>query len=208
MAWTGTIELVNPPGSQTDATAVLIPVKSFELAKERLSEKLDPSQRSELARTMATGVVAAAGPLPVFVVCGTAEVASWAIGVGAGVLWHEHPGLNRSVATATKLLAADGYRSVIIAHGDLPLARSLEWVGDFHGVTIVPDRRGDGTNVMSVPLGSAFDFHYGKGSSALHQAEAEQRGLPVRVVPDDALGLDVDTPSDLAELETRSKRES
>ena len=193
--------------NRSDTTAVLIPVKSFDLAKERLSDALDPAQRAALARSMASGVVAAGRPLPTYVVCGSAEVAGWAVGAGAGVLWYEPPGLNRSIAEAVRRLSADGYRRVIIAHGDLPLARSLGWVADVDGVTIVPDRRGQGTNVMSIPLGVPFDFHYGEGSAALHQAEAERRGLAVRMTADDALGLDVDTPSDLAELDTRSERD-
>lgn len=186
--------------SEQIPTAVVVPVKSFDLAKERLSDALDGRQRAELARTMAAGVVAAGRPLPTFVVCGSNEVAAWAVSQGAGVIWLAKPGLNRAVSFACKALAADGYQRVIIAHGDLPLATSLAWVADFDGVTIVPDRRGEGTNVMALPLDSPFSFHYGVGSAAPHKAEAERRGLAVRIVSDPSLGLDVDTPTDLAEL--------
>lgn len=181
-------------------TAVVIPVKSFDLAKERLAEAMTDTQRSELARSMATGVVAAARPLPTFVVCGSGEVARWAVEVGAGVIWHRPPGLNRSIAFATSVLTGDGYRRAIIAHGDLPLATTLAWVADFDGVTIVPDRRNEGTNVMAVPLGVGFEFSYGIGSMAAHQAEATRLGLALRTVNDDALGWDVDIPSDLSDL--------
>lgn len=186
------------------STAVLIPVKSFDLAKERLAVTLEPGERASLARSMAARVVAAAAPLPTFVVCGSAEVAGWAVGLGAGVIWHEPPGLNEAIDFATHALTDDGYERVIIAHGDLPLAQSLAWVGEADGVTIVPDRNGGGTNVMSIPLGVSFDFHYGEGSAPLHQAEAERRGLVVRIVANEELGLDVDTPTDLAELDTRT----
>ena len=54
--------------------AVLIPVKSFATAKARLGEALDPSQRAELARTLATAVLAAAAPHPVFVATDDPEV--------------------------------------------------------------------------------------------------------------------------------------
>lgn len=180
---------------------MIIPVKSFDLAKERLAEALDPADRAALARSMAAGVVAAAKPLPTYVVCGSAEVAAWAVENGASVIWHEPPGLNVAVSFATETLAADGYKRAIIAHGDLPLATSLAWVADFDGVTIVPDRPGQGTNVMAVPLGTDFEFHYGIGSAVAHKAEAETRGLALRIMPDEALGLDVDTPSDLVDLE-------
>lgn len=183
-------------------TAVVIPVKSFDLAKERLADRLTPGERATLARRMAAGVVAAARPLPVFVVCGSTEVAAWATGVGAGVIWLDQPGLNRAIAHAADVLLAEGYQRMIVAHGDLPLARSLAWVGDFDGVTIVPDRRGEGTNVMALPLGTGFDFHYGRLSAPAHRVEAERLELAVRVVPDAALGWDIDVPADLTELPT------
>lgn len=185
-------------------TAVLIPVKSFDLAKERLADTLEPQERASLARSMAAKVVAAAAPLPTFVVCGSSEVAAWAVGHGANVIWHEPPGLNRAIAFAAATLTDDGYQRLIIAHGDLPLAQSLAWVGDGEGVTIVPDLAGGGTNVMSIPLGTPFEFHYGEGSAPLHQAEAERRGLTVQIVANDELGLDVDTPTDLKELDSRT----
>ena len=43
------------------APGVLIPVKAFSAAKERLSGVLDLEARGELARTMASRVVTAAG---------------------------------------------------------------------------------------------------------------------------------------------------
>lgn len=180
--------------------AVVIPVKSFDVAKERLAEALKPEDRAALARKMAAGVVAAAAPLPTYVVCGSVDVAAWAVEAGAGVIWLARPGLNLAIAHATASLHNDGYQRAIIAHGDLPLARSLSWVGDFDGVTIVPDRRGEGTNVMAVPLGTDFGFHYGEQSAPAHRAEADRLGLALRVVPDDSLGWDVDVPADLTDL--------
>lgn len=179
---------------------MVVPVKSFEVAKGRLAQALSPGERERLARTMAARVVAAGAPLPVYVACGSEKVADWAGEMGAEVIWLAEPGLNRAVANATEVLLAHGYARAIIAHGDLPLATSLAWVGQFDGVTIVPDRRGEGTNVMAVPLGTGFTFHYGELSAPAHQAEAERLGLPLRVMPDDALGWDIDVPADLNEL--------
>jgi 2-phospho-L-lactate guanylyltransferase len=132
------------------------------------------------------------------VVCDSQEVAAWAAGDGAGVIWRPGPGLNEAVTAAVDVLTTSGHDQVIVAHGDLPLAADLGWVGDFDGVTIVRDRRGDGTNVLSVPTGTGFGFAYGPGSALRHRAEAERIGLAVRVVDDERLGWDVDTPDDLA----------
>lgn len=186
-----------------EPTAVVVPVKSFELAKGRLAEALGVDDRQRLAKEMAAGVLRAAGPLPTWVVCDSHEVAAWALTEGAGVIWRPGPGLNEAVAAAVDFLAAEGFGQAIIAHGDLPLATDLGWVGEFAGVTIVPDRRGDGTNVLAVPTGASFAFAYGQRSAARHHAEAERLGLAVRTVHDPRLGWDVDTPEDLAVFEER-----
>ena len=181
---------------------MVVPVKSFELAKGRLAEVLDADVRARLARKLAAGVLRAAGDLPRYVVCDAPEVADWARGQGAQVIWHPVPGLNPAVSFALEHLRAAGVDRVIVAHGDLPMATDVTWVGDFDGVTIVPDRRGDGTNVLAVPAAAGFRFAYGPGSAERHQAEAVRLGLPLRVVADEALGWDVDTPDDLALYDT------
>lgn len=186
-------------------TAVVVPVKSFDIAKGRLSDALDAEERSELAKRMAATVIAAAAPLPVFVICDNQEVATWAVYHRAGVIWREANGLNPAVTAGVAFLATEGFQRAIIAHGDLPLATELAWVGDSDGVTIVRDRRDDGTNVMSVPTDVGFVFAYGIGSAAKHQAEAERLGLAVRIVDDEKLGWDVDTPDDLAIFEPTSE---
>ena len=190
-----------PPPTDTpavDAVAVVVPVKSFDLAKGRLAHHLDADHRGRLARQLAAQVLAAAGDLERWVACDSDEVARWAREQGAGVLRHPEPGLNPAVAHAVAELGRRGVARVIVAHGDLPLARDIAWVGDFDGVTIVPDRRSDGTNVLAVPTGVGFTFAYGPQSARRHQAEAERLGLPLRVVTDEALGWDIDTPDDLA----------
>jgi 2-phospho-L-lactate/phosphoenolpyruvate guanylyltransferase len=178
---------------------VLVPVKAFAAAKARLAPALDAPARAALARSMATDVVAAAAPLPVAVACDDDEVATWALEVGATVLWTPGLGLNGAVQQGFATLLADGAELVIVAHGDLPQARDLARFDDgFVGVTLVPDRHEDGTNVAVVPAGAAaFRFAYGVGSFARHRAEAERLGAAVRVVRAPELQWDVDTPRDL-----------
>ena len=192
--------MLSPP---SPPCAVVIPVKSFDIAKGRLGDALDEGERAALAKRMAATVVAAAAPLPVWVVCDSHDVAGWAVQQGAGVIWRQVPGLNPAVTAAVDFLRGEGYERAIIAHGDLPLAAELAWVGEFDGVTIVRDRRGDGTNVAAVPTGSSFVFAYGSDSAAKHHAEAERLGLAVRVVDDERLGWDVDTAEDLAVFDGR-----
>ena len=179
------------------ATAVLLPVKAFRQAKLRLAPALGEPERAALSREMATKVVRAAHALPVAIVCDDDEVAAWAVTLGATVIWRPGRGLNGAVSDGVDELGGDGFARVIVAHADLPHALDLTWVADFDGVTLVPDRRDDGTNVVCVPTRAGFTFAYGSGSFARHHAEAERLGLPVRVEREPRLGWDVDTPDDL-----------
>ena len=178
--------------------AVLVPVKAFRDAKVRLAPAMSASERAELARTMATRVVESAAGLPVAVVCDDRDVATWARGLGALVIWEPGRGLNGAVQEGVARLGTAGARLVVVAAGDLPLARDLRWITEFAGVTIVPDRHQDGTNVISVPPAAGFTFSYGPGSFARHRDEAQRLRLPVRIVHSTPLGWDVDVPADLA----------
>lgn len=180
--------------------AVLIPVKAFEQAKRRLGVTLSDPERVALVRSMATNVVAACAPLPVAVVCDDDEVADWAEGLGATVMWEPGQGLNGAVRAGISRLAAAGASWVTVAHGDLPRATGLGTLAPFDGLTLIPDRHDDGTNVLRLPADSAFTFAYGPGSFRAHRAEAVRLGLPVRVLRIPALAYDVDWPDDLAEL--------
>lgn len=183
--------------------AVLLPVKAFAMAKARLADTLTPSQRIELARSMATAVLRAAGELPVHVVCDDDDVARWATSMDAMVLWKPGRGLNAAVTDGVGELASLGFDRVIVAHADLPHARDLTTVleavvrGGPQSVVIVPDRHGDGTNVISLPTTTGFTFAYGPGSAARHAREAQRLGLPVTMIEDARLGWDVDRPDDL-----------
>ena len=182
--------------------SVLLPVKSFARAKARLAGVLDEAARADLARTMAERVVAAAGDLPVVVACDDVEVRTWAQALGLGVAWVPGTDLNGAVAAA---VAASSYDRVVVAHADLPRARSLAPVAEVDdGVVLVPDRHDDGTNVLAVPRLAGFEFAYGPGSFRRHLAEAERLGLPVTVLRPDDLTWDVDVPDDLAAAHPRT----
>jgi 2-phospho-L-lactate guanylyltransferase len=181
--------------------AVLIPVKAFARAKLRLAPALSPSRRASLAREMATRVVESAGGLTVAVVCDDDEVAVWAESVGAIVLWQPGRGLNGAVQKGVSELARLGAAAVVVAAGDLPLATELRWITRFSGITLVPDRHHDGTNVIGLPTAAAFTFSYGPGSFLRHLREARNTALPTRVVHSSPLAWDVDLPADLAAVD-------
>ncbi len=181
---------------------VVVPVRAFTLGKLRLATHLDEASRRELARDWATTVVRAAAPMPVVVVTSDPEVVTWAAAQGAHVV--DDPGTLDGAAEAGRVaLAALGCTRVVVAHGDLPLARSFDPVlADVpdDAIAIVPCHRDDGTTVLSIPAASPFPFAYGPGSFARHVAAAQAQGREVRVVRDADLAFDVDVPSDLERL--------
>ncbi len=189
--------------AQTGKTiAVVLPIKAFEQAKDRLSSVLTSSQRKHLAQTTALGVIEAARDAHVFVVCDNDEVALWATSHGATVVPQIDSGLNAAVREG--VAATYGYERVMIVHSDIPLPNGL---GDLlsaqvadNTVVIVPDRHQDGTNVLVIPTNCKFDFHYGAKSFNAHVAEAKKLGLEIQIINDDELALDIDTPDDLHAL--------
>jgi 2-phospho-L-lactate guanylyltransferase len=183
---------------EATARAVLVPVKSFRAAKLRLATVLDTHAREAFARELASRVISAAAPLPVLVVCDDDDVATWATEHGASVAWTPGLGLSAAVMAGVERLCADGVALAIVAHADLPFAAGLATLGEAGTVTLVPDRRRDGTNVAAVPTGAGFCFAYGAGSFERHRLEAARLGLPCQIVYDRRLAIDIDLPEDLA----------
>ena len=178
--------------------AVVVPIKSWATAKARLAGALTPAEREQLALRCATTVLAAARPLPVFVVCDDAAVASWAVSQGATVVTPTGSGLNSAVASGRQAAHRAGYARVLVVHSDLPNATDLASLDDHSAeVIVVPDRHHDGTNALLVPSDGAFEFCYGPGSFDAHCAKAQQLGLSLRVVDRPDLALDLDTLDDL-----------
>jgi len=176
--------------------AVLIPIKAFHAAKGRLKGWLPDRDRARLARWMAEQVVRAAHPLPTFVACDDDEVAVWAESLGAEVLWGPGLGLNGAIDQGVDTIAGKGVEHVIISHGDLPLAESLGRVARSGHVALVPDRRRDGTNVLSRPCNITMPASYGGGSFRSHLAAALATGAPITVRIDARLSIDIDTIDD------------
>jgi 2-phospho-L-lactate/phosphoenolpyruvate guanylyltransferase len=180
------------------SAAVLVPVKSFADAKQRLGTALPDASRVSLVRMMAARVLTAAAPLAVAVVCDDPDVATWARSQGALVIWEPGRGLNGAVEAGVVRMAALGVQVLTVVHADLPLAEGIGSLEPFNGITIVPDRQGNGTNLIRLPVDCGFRFSYGPGSFERHQQECARIGIPLNVLHRRELAFDVDWPDDLA----------
>lgn len=178
--------------------AVLIPVKRFTAAKGRLAGVLDDGERARLARWMASGVIDVVAEVPTFVACDDADVAAWAVERGAEVIWGAELGLNGAVDDGVGRIVEAGFDHVLVSHADLPRPSHLLDVVRVDRITLVPDRRHDGTNVMSFPARATLRASYGGGSFARHLGQGlAMANVEVEVRCDPDLSLDLDTYRDL-----------
>jgi 2-phospho-L-lactate guanylyltransferase len=192
-------------------TAAVLPVKSFSLAKQRLGEAIGSSGREELAAAMVGDVLGALAAVPQVddVVVVTAEpLAACAAEDAGAVVVHDPDEAGQSAAAARGIDAAlvRGAGRVVLVPGDCPaldpreLATLLRRSADPPQVVIVPDRHGSGTNALLLEPPNAMPPSFGAGSFARHAALAFAAGAEVKVTDLPSLGLDVDTPDDLAAL--------
>ena len=179
--------------------AVLVPVKRFTAAKGRLTGVLTDADRAALARWMASRVVDVVAEVPTFVACDDDDVAEWARQRGAQVIWGADLGLNGAVDDGVERIIADGFDHLLITHADLARPAGLLDVAHPGRITLVPDRRHDGTNVMSFPARTPLRASYGGDSFARHLEQALAfDGVELEVRSDTDLSLDLDTRRDLA----------
>ncbi|NLA35057.1 MAG: hypothetical protein GX868_05135 [Actinobacteria bacterium] len=190
----------------------LVPIRSFESGKSRLSSRLDGEQRRDLTVTLAGGVVgvlAGIDHVDVVVVTSDDEVARWARDHRIVVLAPLLPGLNNAAAFGLSEAADRGYRHAAIVHADLAYPEGLAGLidavveGDDDTLWIAADAVEDGSNVVVVPTSAAerFVFGYGPGSCEAHVNAAFDAGVAVRRWFGGGLEVDIDTDADLTHLD-------
>ena len=189
---------------------VIVLVKDFGSAKQRLGPALDPTERSALARTNATRAIrAAAAGDHMLVVAGSDEVAALASELGAEALVEprqegQNVAAQRGIARATEA-GADG---VLLLSSDLPLVtkQSVEdLLAASNGlaqpvVMAVPAIGRGGTNALYLNPPHAIGFHFGADSLVSFRREALARGVRFVIYRSAEMALDLDEPADLARL--------
>ena len=184
-----------------DNFGVLLPVKSFNNAKARLSSVLNPIERAALSRSLAEGVISACTGVPVWVICEDEEVERWALNLGTQVIRNTRAGLNQAAQTGLAALAKESIEKILITHADLIFPDDLLSLFKYDGIVLVPDRHNDGTNIIGLPSGIDFSFKYGLNSFEKHRHEAKRFDLPLSIITNTNFGFDMDNPDDLKESE-------
>ena len=191
--------------------SALLPVKGFRNAKQRLSPLLDVAQRELLAEVMfrevLNQILRARGLAETFVVTGDDRVAEIAFSLGAQVIREEaEKGETEAVDFARLELKKSGREAVLIVPGDLPLVRStdietvLEQIpnGAFSPFSLlVPSHDRMGTNALLLAPPDVIQLRFGYDSFSYHSSQVAAQGLPLRVLENESIALDIDEPKDL-----------
>jgi 2-phospho-L-lactate/phosphoenolpyruvate guanylyltransferase len=189
----------------------VVPLKSPDEAKSRLTTVLNAVQRRELFFALAERVIRALHATPgidvVAVVTASTEVATFARSLQAEVIRHAADfGTASAFASAVLHLQPMRLERLLMIAGDLPLVSSatlqpLVALADAQpGVVIVPDRHGLGTNALLCTPPGVIAPCFGSNSFQHHLRAAETAGVPARVLQLEALALDLDVAADLEYL--------
>jgi 2-phospho-L-lactate guanylyltransferase len=192
------------------STWVVVLIKDFGSAKQRLQPVLGPKSRRALARRNARlAVRAAAAGDRVLVVAGGEGVADLAETWGAEVLLEpRQEGQNVAAARGIARAVEGGAQAVLLLSSDLPLVTvdavrevlaSASRIEAPVAVAVPAVGRG-GTNALYLRPPGAITLHFGSDSLAKFRQEAENAGVNFAVHQSDAMALDLDEPGDLARL--------
>ena len=191
-------------------TWVVVLIKDFDSAKERLRPALGASSRRALARQNAKlAVDAAAAGDRVLVVAGGDEVADLAAAWGAEVLLEpREEGQNVAARRGINLAVERGASAILLLSSDLPLVTKgavakLLASATRHKAPVaiaVPALGRGGTNALYLRPPDAIGLHFGDDSLAKFREDAAARKVEFVIHRSDAMALDLDEPSDLARL--------
>ncbi|MGI9323344.1 MAG: 2-phospho-L-lactate guanylyltransferase [Pseudomonadales bacterium] len=194
-------------------TVAVIPIKQLNDAKQRLADLLPADQRQALFTCMVQDVLTAVEASPaidqILIVTSDAAVADLARGYSAEILPEpSSPGLIEAVTEAGRILAARQVETLLFLPGDVPLVAPEELAVVLEGFgrqaepefLIVPAADLGGSNCLACSPPDCMEFGFGLDSFRRHLGIARRLGLRPQVAKLPYIGLDIDTPADLADL--------
>ncbi|MEP7290040.1 MAG: 2-phospho-L-lactate guanylyltransferase [Chloroflexota bacterium] len=187
----------------------IIPVKPFNRAKSRLAKALTPEQRQTLAEKMFRHSIEVLTSVPKIAGVMVISRDTKALGIARDyqvqtVQEAGTPELNAALLRGSQAAMSQGADGVLVLPADLPLVNVTDieqilHLGRFNAsVVLVPDRNTDGTNALLVNPPGFIPFSFGEGSFRRHTQLAEEANARIKVYRSETMGLDIDTPDDLA----------
>ena len=191
-------------------TVAVVPVKGLDEAKSRLAGVLSPEERAKLTLEMLAHVLEMVGRSGVVEKIGviSPEVEQLSLPDGVALIKQIEPGLNNLLEQGREWALSEGADGLMVIFADLPLLSESDLVeiselgGEASTLVLAPDRHGHGTNVMLSHPVTLARFAFGTGSYHKHRRRALEDGAKVETYRSMGTSLDLDTPDDMACLES------
>ena len=187
-------------------TLAVVPVKSLQEAKSRLTAALSPEERSALTLNMLNHVLATITESGVISKIGivSPNSAELQLPKDIAVIEQMRSGLNNHLEEGREWAISNGADALMIIFADLPLLtpddiRAITNIGKARGTLVLaPDRHGGGTNIMLTHPASLSTFAFGQGSYQKHRAQTLPDRSRIKTYISKGTALDIDTPEDLS----------
>lgn len=193
------------------AVWAILPIKSLDSAKQRLSNILSPDERRVLMLNSARDVLAAlsrssrlSGILLV-----SKDATALALGREYGVrtlMVDSDNGHSDAINQAVEFLRKQDVTAIVTIPGDAPLltAQDVDIVCDSlttrPSLTIVSNSDGTGTNCIGASPPDLIPYQFGCNSFERHVSSAHDAGVEPTILNLPRFELDIDTEYDVAEL--------
>ena len=180
-------------------------MKSLKKAKQRLAPLLPPAERQALVRAMLADVLVACMQWTTAheTVLATIDPEIISAGEDAGATACRDDaalGMDEAVQAAARCARTE---HLLILPGDIPCVTPADLDAMLAGtrggaLAVAPAASGGGTNALAMTTRGAIRTRFGDQSFRCHLDAARAAGLAVSIVRRAGLGLDIDTPDDLA----------
>lgn len=194
---------------------ILLPLKEFAAAKQRLSGVLSAAERAQLFEAMVEDVLLVLTQHPAIdniAICSRDQAARWLASYYSVEFIDETTlaafDLNEAVNKAASEMYSRGENDLLVVHGDLPLLSAADITEFLHahrngneaGVTVVSDRHGMGTNLLAWRALPLFSVEYGGRSFQRHCMQARALNIEPIVCSLPGAQCDIDEFDDLVFL--------
>jgi 2-phospho-L-lactate guanylyltransferase len=190
-------------------TNIVIPMKAPNISKTRLGPFFSSVQRQRLAVKMfESTLIFFSQHFPnyhVLVVTSSVIISRIAEKHGATVLIERTPGLNQAATSGAVWSTNHGFDSQLLIPADIArldveeMKTLLSAKRALPSVLLVP-AEDHGTNALLTTPPDAIEFSYGINSSMTHEQATVMQSIDFQSIALPHLALDVDTPSDVAQL--------
>jgi len=188
---------------------ILLPIKNLGNAKQRLATLMEQTARTELAHAMLMDVldaVTAYGKADVSLVTSDPFATDLAKHYGFDIIRDEkNLSETDAIAMATGVCQSRGIPSTLVIPGDIPLIEPPEINAIYahapaRGSVLVPSSDKRGSNAVFRSPAALFPLRFGNDSFVPHLDAAIATNTTYVVLSLAGIGLDIDTPEDLALL--------